>query len=285
LPTCQRPPGAVQGHPCYNASKDLVIPAFKPPSMWESSPYLHQNFSKKPLQAKRIRDILTFFRGDMGGALARTSCDTSHLTPPCCIDSCPKMPVQANQPAARQPAAPLREARQPAAHAHSHTRRLVPAAAGEHRLPWYSRGIRQRLHQLAKKDEWAAAHRIWIGTSRELEGQYGDLLARSVFCLVMPGELLPPCLAPLPPSPPSPAGYFASGCSPQALRPGKLPPAPPCSPLCIPFRELRGARRCLGQRPGRAASAQPPAVPPSPSSPLAPRCWRKGGAWPLAASP
>jgi hypothetical protein len=32
--------GLLQGHPCYNASKDLVIPAFKPPHMWQRSPYI-----------------------------------------------------------------------------------------------------------------------------------------------------------------------------------------------------------------------------------------------------
>ncbi len=64
---------------------------------------------------------------------------------------------------------------------------------GEHRLPWYSRGIRQRLHRLAKEQDWKSRHSIWIGTGAELQGSYSELLARSLFCLVLPGESLMSC--------------------------------------------------------------------------------------------
>ncbi len=54
-----------QGHPCYNASKDLVIPAFKGPSMWGKSPYLQELLRKHAgsgASHKKARDILAFFR-------------------------------------------------------------------------------------------------------------------------------------------------------------------------------------------------------------------------------
>ena len=48
-----------QGHPCYNPSKDLVIPAFKWPSHYKSSPLLGAAPAKD-------RDILLYFKGDVG---------------------------------------------------------------------------------------------------------------------------------------------------------------------------------------------------------------------------
>jgi hypothetical protein len=54
-----------QGHPCYNASKDLVVPAFKGPSMWGKSPYLQEllrKHSSSGATQKKARDILAFFR-------------------------------------------------------------------------------------------------------------------------------------------------------------------------------------------------------------------------------
>ncbi len=62
--TCSHPvPHAClpQGHPCYNASKDLVVPAYKPPHMWRTSPYVGHAPKK---------DILAFFRcGDSAPAV------------------------------------------------------------------------------------------------------------------------------------------------------------------------------------------------------------------------
>ena len=60
----------------------------------------------------------------------------------------------------------------------------------------YSRGIRQRLANLSKGQGWKDKHAIWIGDavepfsqSRELASlSYSEILSRSVFCLVLPGD-------------------------------------------------------------------------------------------------
>ena len=59
---------------------------------------------------------------------------------------------------------------------------------GRHRLPNYSRGLRQRLHRLAHEQDWAGQHAIHIA-SRDLEHNlsYTQALSSSVFCLVLPG--------------------------------------------------------------------------------------------------
>ncbi|KAL6758481.1 exostosin-like glycosyltransferase [Haematococcus lacustris] len=59
---------------------------------------------------------------------------------------------------------------------------------GKHRLPWYSRGIRQRLYALAQQQQWAAKHAIFIGEPNDIPGDYSQLLAQSRFCLVAPGD-------------------------------------------------------------------------------------------------
>ncbi|GIL77473.1 hypothetical protein Vretimale_2966 [Volvox reticuliferus] len=48
----------IRGHPCFNPAKDLVIPAFKAPNHYHASP-LQGNAARK-------RDLLFFFRGDVG---------------------------------------------------------------------------------------------------------------------------------------------------------------------------------------------------------------------------
>ena len=60
--------------------------------------------------------------------------------------------------------------------------------AGERRLPNYSRGVRQRLHKLSKENDWKGKHNVLIG-SREIQGDYSDLLSRSKYCLVAPGAV------------------------------------------------------------------------------------------------
>ncbi|GAX85342.1 hypothetical protein CEUSTIGMA_g12759.t1 [Chlamydomonas eustigma] len=59
--------------------------------------------------------------------------------------------------------------------------------AGENRKPNYSRGVRQRLHKLSKELDWKNKYNVLIG-SREIQGDYSDLLSRSKFCLVAPGD-------------------------------------------------------------------------------------------------
>ncbi|EFJ41258.1 hypothetical protein VOLCADRAFT_119761, partial [Volvox carteri f. nagariensis] len=48
----------IKGHPCYDSTKDLVVPAFKQPRHYRSSPLLGS--------ATKQRDIFLFFRGDVG---------------------------------------------------------------------------------------------------------------------------------------------------------------------------------------------------------------------------
>ena len=60
---------------------------------------------------------------------------------------------------------------------------------GEHRFPHYSRGIRQKLHHLAKEHDWLSQHRIHITSrSHTHELGYTQMLSSAVFCLVLPGE-------------------------------------------------------------------------------------------------
>jgi hypothetical protein len=75
-------------------------------------------------------------------------------------------------------------------------RAAAPLAAqgdmGEHREPHYSRGIRQRVYAAAQKHNWHERYRVMIGGYGDVHGTYSELLARSTFCLVMPGALLGP---------------------------------------------------------------------------------------------
>ncbi|KAG2488349.1 hypothetical protein HYH03_013039 [Edaphochlamys debaryana] len=105
-----------EGHPCYDPRKDLVVPGFKHPAHYSSSPLA----GAAPME----RDILLYLRGDIG----------------------------------------------------------------KHRLPNYSRGIRQKLYKLAHENHWARKHRIFIGEQPEIHGSYGEHLARSLFCPVLPGD-------------------------------------------------------------------------------------------------
>jgi hypothetical protein len=61
------------------------------------------------------------------------------------------------------------------------------AAAPRRREKRYSRGIRQAVHRAFKELGWERKYGMRIGTPQEVPGDYSDLLAKSVFCLVMPG--------------------------------------------------------------------------------------------------
>ncbi|KAG2431439.1 hypothetical protein HXX76_009454 [Chlamydomonas incerta] len=59
---------------------------------------------------------------------------------------------------------------------------------GPYRAHWYSRGIRQRLAKLGYMHDWAEKHRIFVGEQFMIPGTYSEHLARSVFCVVAPGD-------------------------------------------------------------------------------------------------
>lgn len=49
----------MKDHPCYTPGKDLVLPAFRPPTLFRASPFLGGD-------SRRNRDIFLLLRGDMG---------------------------------------------------------------------------------------------------------------------------------------------------------------------------------------------------------------------------
>lgn len=51
-----------------------------------------------------------------------------------------------------------------------------------------SRGIRQRLYNLSKENDWKTKYNIHIGARPDVPGEYTELLRRSKFCLVLPGD-------------------------------------------------------------------------------------------------
>ncbi|KAI8471681.1 MAG: hypothetical protein J3K34DRAFT_506016 [Monoraphidium minutum] len=59
---------------------------------------------------------------------------------------------------------------------------------GKQRLPAYSRGIRQRLYQLAREQQWRARYNVSIGDEGDVPGDYSTGLATSKYCLVVPGD-------------------------------------------------------------------------------------------------
>ncbi|GFR42914.1 hypothetical protein Agub_g3913, partial [Astrephomene gubernaculifera] len=59
---------------------------------------------------------------------------------------------------------------------------------GPWRAHWYSRGVRQRLAKLAYQNNWAEKYRIFIGEGWQISGSYSEHLARSLFCVVAPGD-------------------------------------------------------------------------------------------------
>ncbi|GLI69587.1 hypothetical protein VaNZ11_014246 [Volvox africanus] len=59
---------------------------------------------------------------------------------------------------------------------------------GKSRMPMYSRGVRQKLYRLAIDNKWKEKHNILVGDSRDIQGEYSDLLSRSLFCIVAAGD-------------------------------------------------------------------------------------------------
>ena len=59
---------------------------------------------------------------------------------------------------------------------------------GKRRQPNYSRGVRQRLYKLARENNWREKHKVMIGDSSDLNIEYSELLSRSKYCLVAPGD-------------------------------------------------------------------------------------------------
>ncbi|KIZ02089.1 exostosin-like glycosyltransferase [Monoraphidium neglectum] len=59
---------------------------------------------------------------------------------------------------------------------------------GEKDGPAFSRGVRQKLARLSKEQSWLSRYNISIGGYDEITGDYSELLARSVFCLVAAGD-------------------------------------------------------------------------------------------------
>lgn len=68
------------------------------------------------------------------------------------------------------------------------------------RLPHYSRGIRQKLDRLSRQGEWLEKHKVLIEDRADIERAerkglippgiktYSDVMSRSKFCLVAPGD-------------------------------------------------------------------------------------------------
>ena len=59
---------------------------------------------------------------------------------------------------------------------------------GLHRLPHYSRGIRQRLYRASMQHHWHERHGIVIAEHAPGPTEYAELLSSSTFCLVVPGD-------------------------------------------------------------------------------------------------
>ncbi|KAG2481857.1 hypothetical protein HYH03_019181 [Edaphochlamys debaryana] len=61
---------------------------------------------------------------------------------------------------------------------------------GKHRQPGYSRGVRQKIYQLAKAGKWHEEHKFFIGGNDDehVHGDYSEMLSRATFCLVTGGD-------------------------------------------------------------------------------------------------
>lgn len=54
--------------------------------------------------------------------------------------------------------------------------------------PVYKRPVALVSRRLAFKHDWATKYRIYIGENWQILGSYSEHLARSIFCVVAPGE-------------------------------------------------------------------------------------------------
>ncbi|GLI62594.1 hypothetical protein VaNZ11_005131, partial [Volvox africanus] len=54
----------------------------------------------------------------------------------------------------------------------------------------YSRCIRQRMYNLSKEHLWREKYDIWYGDRKDMNSSfdYSEMLARSTFCFVLPGD-------------------------------------------------------------------------------------------------
>ncbi|MEW5312044.1 MAG: hypothetical protein WDW38_003706 [Sanguina aurantia] len=63
---------------------------------------------------------------------------------------------------------------------------------GRHRghdtMCFYSRCLRQRLYNISQTQRWNETYNIHIGERDDVSGEYSDLLTRSVFAILLPGE-------------------------------------------------------------------------------------------------
>ncbi|KAJ9526662.1 hypothetical protein QJQ45_017584 [Haematococcus lacustris] len=55
---------------------------------------------------------------------------------------------------------------------------------GKHRLPNYSRGIRQAVYKMVQDNNLKEKYNILVGDGGDVPGSYSELLSRSLFCLV-----------------------------------------------------------------------------------------------------
>eukprot|EP00798_Chlamydomonas_sp_ICE-L_P023547 gene23547-9071_t len=59
---------------------------------------------------------------------------------------------------------------------------------GKHRLAHYSRGIRQRIHNLSIQNGWRKKHNVQVGAMEDVAEDYSKGLSRAKFALVAPGD-------------------------------------------------------------------------------------------------
>ncbi|MEW5298002.1 MAG: hypothetical protein WDW36_001167 [Sanguina aurantia] len=59
---------------------------------------------------------------------------------------------------------------------------------GHEKMCFYSRCLRQRLYNISKTERWNVTYNIHIGERDDVPGEYSDLLTRSVFAILLPGE-------------------------------------------------------------------------------------------------
>lgn len=130
--------------------QDLVVPSMKQPSHFAASPLIGGQ--------ARNRTWLAFHRGRVSAAVATAAVGAALLNTHCAFSGlklgallCTPPQVQLDNPT-------------------------------------FSRGIRQRLAIAAKNGSWVEKYRIAVGEKDGIQGDYSELLASSVFCLVLPGD-------------------------------------------------------------------------------------------------
>eukprot|EP00798_Chlamydomonas_sp_ICE-L_P028910 gene28910-32105_t len=59
---------------------------------------------------------------------------------------------------------------------------------GRGRLKQYSRGVRQKMHNLSLHNNWTHKYNIIIGDRKDAQGDYSTFMSRAKYCLVMPAK-------------------------------------------------------------------------------------------------